>query len=95
MQLKNIFNLHPDPNRPDNFLLHLLNIILYSNDFTFDFHTFLQTCGIPMGLGVASTLARKILIDFDNYAINGHKFSPKIFFRYLHDLFFIFDLYYI
>lgn len=85
------FNKFPDPNRPDRIILQLLNIILNRNDFQFNDKTFLQTCGTAMGLSSAPHLANIFLIEFDDLAMNYPIRKPLFYFRYLDDIFFIFD----
>lgn len=87
----NQFKLHPNPARPDHILLRLLNILLHFNEFSFDDTYYRQTCGIAMGLSSAPHLANIFLITFDHLATSGFHITPSYYFRFLDDIFFIFE----
>jgi hypothetical protein len=84
------FSKYPNPQRPDRTIIQLLNIILSKNDFEFNNKFYLQTCGTAMGLSSAPHLANIFLIDFDEKARNFLN-HPEFYYRYLDDIFFIFD----
>jgi hypothetical protein len=88
--VKNQFLKYPDPSRPDKILLDLLNLILHSNDFKFEDYLFQQIKGCSMGLNCSPSLANIFLINFDEKAMNGFYIKPKLFFRYLDDIFGLF-----
>jgi len=89
--VKEAFTKYPDPLRPTNLLLQLLNIILHKNDFQFDNQFYLQTTGIAMGLSAAPSLADLYMTPFDEMAREGFHIKPKLYYRYLDDIFFIFS----
>ena len=89
--IKKIFSNNPDINRPDNYILQLLEIILTKNDFEFNDDTYLQTCGCPMGKIIGPAAANIYLIEFDDAAINNFEFKPLILFRYLDDVFMLWN----
>ena len=64
---------YPDPQRPDKYILRLLEITLRNNDFTFNGEYFLQICGTAMGKSYAPGLADLYLEEFDEKATNGYK----------------------
>jgi hypothetical protein len=85
--IKKILNKYPELNRPDNYILKILELILKNNDFEFNNEVFLQTCGCPMGKIIGPAAANIYLIDFDEAAMNGFRIKPEIFFRFLDDVF--------
>jgi len=85
--VRDIFQLYPDPTRPDLYLLQLLQIVLTKNDFTFNGRTYLQTCGCPMGKNMGPSLANIYLLEFDDSAMNGFHLKPQLYFRYFDDIF--------
>lgn len=87
--VREAFARHPDPNRPSDQILQLLEIALRNNDFTFAGRIFLQICGTAMGKTFAPSLANLYLIDFDSQACNGFHVKPLHFYRYLDDIFFL------
>ena len=78
---------HPDPERPDDLLLKLLDITMRNNDFEFDGETYLQICGMAMGKTYAPGLADIYMEEFDEKAHLHH--SLQLYFRFLDDTFFI------
>lgn len=89
--IQKIFNKYPDPNRPDNYIIKLLKLILENNDFEFNKETFLQTCGCPMGKIIGPSAANIYLLDFDEAAMSGFEMKPSAFFRFLDDVFFLWN----
>ena len=83
----NILNRYPEPNRPDNYILKILELILKNNDLEFNGEVLLQTCGCPMEKIIGPAAANIYLIDFDEAAVNGFRIKPEIFFRFLDDVF--------
>jgi len=88
--VKKQFLKFPDPKRPDFLLLKILETLLTSNDFVFDDKSFKQIRGCSMGLSCSPSLANIFLIEFDRAAIQDFHIKPKIFFRFLDDIFFMF-----
>jgi hypothetical protein len=83
------FRQYPDRTRPDQQILELLDIILNNNDFTFNNQWFRQECGVSMGRAVGPSLANLYMVEFDRIAREGYHISPKFYFRFLDDIFFI------
>ena len=80
-----------NPDRPDQHIIELLNITMRTNDFEFNGEYFLQKLGTAMGKRYAPSLANIYMIDFDEAAMNGFRIKPKLYFRYLDDIFFIWE----
>jgi hypothetical protein len=89
--VREAFNRHPDESRPSNELLQLLEIILKNNDFEFNGEYFLQILGVAMGKRFAPALANLYLIAFDELAKHGFKITPEALYRFLDDLFWIWN----
>lgn len=87
--IRQAFQNFPDPTRPDNILLELLDFILKHNDFEFNNQNYLQICGCPMGKIIGPSAANIYLIDFDFQAMHNFKIKPYYYFRFLDDIFFI------
>jgi len=77
-----------DPQRPDKYILRLLEITL-RNNFTFNGEYFQQICGTAMGKSYAPGLADLYLKEFDEKATNGYKIKPLFYYRFLDDIHFI------
>ena len=80
---------HPETNRPDDYILRLLEITLYNNDFEFNGEFYLQTCGTAMGKSYAPGLANLYMKKVDDAAIAGHAVHPRLYHRFLDDIFFV------
>jgi hypothetical protein len=80
---------NPNPNRPDNELMELLELTMKNNDFRFNNDIFLQIFGTAMGKPYAPSLANIYLIDFDDKAMNTFRIKPKLYYRFLDDIFFV------
>lgn len=86
--VRKAFRKHPSPDRPDDFLLSLLDLTIRNNDFEFYGTTYLQTCGMAMGKTYAPGLADIYMEEFDEKAHQYH-IVPILYFRFLDDIFFI------
>lgn len=82
-----IFKQNPNPNRPDKYLIQLLEICLKNSDFEFNNKFYIQTCGTAMGFSSAPPIASIFLILFDKMALQGFDIKPPLFYRYLDDCF--------
>ena len=80
---------YPDPKRPDEPILKLLQICLENNDFTFNNEWFLQTWGTAMGKKFAPNYANIFLAQWEKYALRKCSKIPQCFFRFLDDIFII------
>jgi len=87
--IKEIFSEFPATGRPDEELLELLHITLTRNDFAFADKIFQQVCGTAMGKRYAPSLANIYLRKFDRLAKQGFHIKPKIYWRYLDDIYLI------
>ena len=87
--VKDAFKNNPDPRRPDEGILKLLQISLTNNDFNFNGEFFLQILGTAMGKRFAPGLANLYLLELDKKATSGFPIKPLLFIRYLDDIFFI------
>ena len=85
----NAFQKHPRIDRPDKYLLQLLEITLRGNDFDFNGQTYLQVCGTAMGKPDAPSQADIYLEEFDRLAKTGFTEHPELLFRFLDDVFFV------
>lgn len=83
-----LFRDNPEMNRPDPLILDLLDFTLRNNDFEFEGNFFLQTCGCAMGKKYSPGLANLYMKEIDDYI---YTFKPKLFFRYLDDIFIVWD----
>jgi len=89
--ISKIFKKYPDPNRPENHILNLLKIMIQNNDFEFNSETFLQICGCPQGKIIGPSAANIYMIDFDEAAMSNFQIKPSVFFRFLDDIFLLWD----
>ncbi|XP_041425108.1 uncharacterized protein LOC121395530 [Xenopus laevis] len=77
---------------PSEFLISLLEFILYNNYFKFESDFFLQLTGTAMGSNVAPTYANIFMHKYETNNIYGHALFRKYggyFRRYIDDLFFL------
>ena len=89
--IKKVFNTYPDPNRPENYLIKLLKLMIENNDFQFNSETYLQICGCPQGKIIGPSAANIYLIDFDKAAMLDFRIKPSLFFRFLDDVFLLWN----
>lgn len=87
---KRLFKRFPESNRPDKLIIDLLDYTLKHNDFEFNGEFFLQICGCAMGKKYSPGLANLYLESLDKFILN-YKIKPKIYLRYLDDIFLIWD----
>ena len=85
--IKQAFQDHPNFERPDKAIIELLELTLNNNDFTFNGLFFLQICGIAMGRRYAPAAANIYLRIFDHHAMNNFRILPKLYGRFLDDIF--------
>ena len=81
---------HPDPKRPDLTLLTMLHLLLTSNEFDFGDRHFLQLRGTPMGGAYSGSFATIYLAQWEE-KICAHPLQPRIFLRYIDDIFGLWD----
>ena len=87
--VKEAFEKNKDKDRPDDEIIDLLNFTLRHNDFTFNNKQYLQTNGTAMGKRYAPALANIYMQKFDSLATTHPSFQPKLYHRFLDDIFFI------
>lgn len=84
--VRNKFNQFPDPKRPDNILLHLLQICLTHNDFEFDDRLYLQIHGTAMGQRFAPAYANIFMSEWEREALAKCPLKPFFYYRFLDDI---------
>jgi GIY-YIG catalytic domain len=80
---------HPQPDRPDEHILTLLELTLRNNDFTFNGQFYLQIYGTAMGKTYAPALADLYMEEFDDRAMDEYDIKPLLYSRFLDDIFFV------
>lgn len=84
--VKKIFLKYPDPKRPDEELLELLDINLRRNDFVFNEQFYLQVKGTAMGKRFAPAYANIFMANWEQEVFEKCKKKPLYYFRYLDDI---------
>ena len=77
--------------RPDEEILKLLEICLYRNDFEFNGEFYLQKQGCSMGRRFSVSYANIFMAWWETRALNRSYLQPTVWFRFLDDIFFIWD----
>ena len=85
--VKKALSEHPSKDRPDNYLLTLLEITLLRNDFQFDNKTFLQIKGTAMGKKYAPSFANIFMHYWEQHALSTTHFTSFFWKRYIDDIF--------
>lgn len=85
--VRRAFTTHADAERPDNYILQLLDFTLRHNDFQFNGEFFLQICGTAMGKSYAPGIADLYMQEFDDAATNTT--LQSLYSRFLDDTFFV------
>lgn len=85
--IKNIFLKYPDPKRPDEEILQLLEINLTKNDFEFNKEYFLQIKGTAMGKRFSPAYANIFMAEWEEKALAKCPIKPLYYYRYLDDIF--------
>ena len=89
--VRKAFENNPDPSRPDQHILELLELSLKNNDFQFNNETFLQVKGTAMGKKFAPSYANIFMAHFETEAMKKCYKLPTAYFRFLDDIFCIWD----
>ncbi len=84
--VRQIFEKYPDPARPDQALLSLLELGLTRNDFEFDSKYYLQIHGMAMGKKFAPAYAI-YMADWEQTVFYKCPKVPSLYMRYLDDIF--------
>jgi len=72
-------------------IAHLLEYVLYMNNFDFNGKHYLQVGGTAMGTKVAPSFANIFMADFENKWVYNYKPKPLIWLRYIDDIFMIWN----
>ncbi|KAL2076769.1 hypothetical protein ACEWY4_027632 [Coilia grayii] len=80
------FQKYPNPNRPDKYLLQLLEISLRRNDFEFDSRFYLQIKGTAMGKKFAPSYANIFMANWEEKALDAFPLKPLHYYRFLDDI---------
>ena len=72
-------------------IVNLLEIVLTKNNFQFNGNNYLQTGGTAMGTKVAPSYANLFMSELEEKLIETHTLKPKVWFRYIDDIFFIWE----
>ena len=75
---------------PTSYLRKMLELILKCNNFKFNRKHFLQVNGTAIGTRVAPTYANLFMAHFEEKYINTHNSRPRIWFRFIDDIWGIF-----
>lgn len=89
--VKKIFKNYPDPKRPEEELLELLDINLRRNDFVFNEQFYLQVKGTAMGKRFAPAYANIFMANWELEVFQKCVRKPLYYFRYLDDIWGIWD----
>lgn len=84
--VRNIFRTYPDPKRPDDELLKLLELNLTRNDFMFNDKFYLQIKGTAMGKKFAPAYANIFMANWEKEALAKCQQQPACYLRYLDDV---------
>lgn len=84
--VKKMFEKYPDPRRPDEELLQLLEINLTRNDFMFDGQFYLQIKGTAMGKRFAPAYANIFMANWEEEVFVKCQKKPLYYLRYLDDI---------
>lgn len=84
--VKTFMEKYPDPKRPDNYILKLLEINLTRNDFEFDSKFYLQTKGTAMGKKFAPSYANIFMAYWEESALTSATKKPYAYYRFLDDI---------
>lgn len=84
--VKRIFLEHPDPKRPDEELLKLLDINLTRNDFMFNEEYYLQIKGTAMGKKFAPAHANIFMAHWEKEVFNKCEKKTLYYLRYRDDI---------
>ena len=85
--VKEALSSHPLRDRPDKYILQLLDITLFNNDFKFDCLWFLQIKGTAMGKKYAPSYANIYMHSWESQALAAYRLAPSIWLRYIDDIF--------
>ena len=87
--IRTLFDKYPNPKRPDQQILELLDLSLSNNDFQFLDSLYLQIWGTAMGKRYAPGYADAFLAVWDSEILQICPLKPLVYLRYLDDIFII------
>lgn len=85
--VREAFNRYPDPSRPDEAVLELLELSLTKNDFEFNNEWYLQVHGTAMGKRFAPAYANIYMADWERTVFPKCNKLPLVYLRFLDDIF--------
>lgn len=89
--VKKAFADNPDPRRPDDHLIELLELSLKNNDFIFNDEIYLQVSGTAMGKKFAPSYANIFMAEWETEALKKCYLKPTLYIRFLDDIFILWD----
>ena len=89
--IRQAFIDNPDPRRPDDHILELLELSLKTNDFQFNNETFIQTKGTAMGRKYAPSYANIFMAYWEKEAMSKSYLQPSLYYRFLDDIYILWD----
>lgn len=84
--VKNILQRNPDPERPDEALIKLLDLGLTKNDFEFNGEFYLQIKGTAMGKKFAPAYANIYMAEWEETVFHKCPKRPMCYYRFLDDI---------
>lgn len=84
--IQRVQDRHPDPNRPDDCLMRLLEISLTRNNFVFQNKFYLQVKGTAMGEWFAPAYSNIYMTEWEEESLKKCKLRPLIYLMYLDDI---------
>lgn len=81
------FGSHPNSDRPDNFILRLLEQSLQRNDFVFSEQHWIQSAGVAMGKSYSGSFANLYMGEWEEQALNSFHLRPTLWTRFQDDVF--------
>lgn len=89
--IRKLFQKYPDPDRPDEQILRLLELSLQNSDFEFFHEVFLQIWGTAMGKKWAPPYADSFLAVWESEVLDLVPLKPSIYLRFLDDIFIVWE----
>ena len=90
--VRKALNARETKSPPTDCIIEATKMCLELNNCRYLGKDFLQVYGTAMGPHCACSYADLAMGDFDEKALNGHKFSPKIWWRFRDDIFSLWEL---
>lgn len=87
--IRSIFDQYPDPKRPNDQILKLLELNLEKNDFQYNETHYLQISGTAMGKKFAPSYCNIVAAYWEHQALSTCPLQPFLYKRFLDDIFII------